>query len=128
MRETNNKKKGAESVDQKKTYYITVNDGEISQSSTSSPWNFKIEATDDEIIELRELFDQNYSTEWEGFYRAHVPYLQYHFDRQNDKYDEGLTQIYRAIYRLGDEEAKNHIGNMGILPLNNNKAVLKTPL
>ncbi|MGG0888861.1 hydrolase [Cytobacillus horneckiae] len=103
----------------KKTYYITINDGEISQSSTSSPWDFKIEATDDEIVELRELFDQNYSTEWENFYRAHVPYLQYHFDRQNDKYDEGLTKIYGAIYKLGDEEARNHIASMGILPSEN---------
>lgn len=51
----------------KKTYYITLGSGEISQSATDSTWNYKIEATDDEIIALREYFDQNYSTEWQNF-------------------------------------------------------------
>lgn len=108
--------KGGSNVDQeKKTYYITVGSGEISQSSTDSAWNFKIEATDDEIIRLRELFDQNYSTEWRNFFRAHVPYVQYHHDRENDAYDETIVEVYKMIYELGDQEAKNHIETMGIL-------------
>lgn len=53
---------------EKKTYYITVGTGEITKSRTDSAWNFKIEATDDEIIQLRELFDQNYSMEWQNFF------------------------------------------------------------
>ncbi|WP_075982673.1 hydrolase [Bacillus massilinigeriensis] len=100
---------------QKKTYYIEVGSGQISQSSSDSPWNFKIEATDDEIIALRELFDQNYSTEWQNFFRAHVPYVQYHYDRENDSYDRNLIDIYQMIYKLGDEPAKQHIQGMGIL-------------
>lgn len=52
----------------KKTYYIALGTGEIMQSATDSPWNFKITATDDEIIQLREYFDQNYSTEWQNFF------------------------------------------------------------
>lgn len=99
----------------KKTYYITVGTGEISQSSTDSAWEFKIEATDDEIIALRELFDQNYSTEWQNFFRAHVPYVQYHHDRENDAYDDTIFQVYKQIYQLGDSEAKRHIESMGIL-------------
>lgn len=99
----------------KKTYFIEIATGEISQTSTSSPWNFKIDATDDEITELREYFDQNYTTGWENFFRAHVPYIQYHYDRQNDAQDETLKKIYGIIYRLGDQEAKTHIEEMGIL-------------
>ncbi|MFB6467582.1 hydrolase [Cytobacillus sp. Hz8] len=105
-------------ADQKKTYYIEVGSGEISQSRTDSPWNFKIQATDDEITTLREYFDQNYSTEWQNFFRAHVPYIQYHYDRENDIYDRTLIGIYRMIYQLGDEEAKQHIKSMGILEQN----------
>jgi hypothetical protein len=86
------------------------------QTATASPWNFKVEATDEEIIQLRELFDQKYSTEWQNFYRAHIPYLQYHYDRENDAYDETLMNIYQLIYTLGDQEAKQHISEMGILP------------
>lgn len=99
----------------KKTYYITLGSGEISQSATDSTWNYKIEATDDEIIALREYFDQNYSTEWQNFFRAHVPYVQYHYDRENDAYDETMKKIYGMIYDLGDEEARQHIESMGIL-------------
>lgn len=101
--------------EQKKTYYITLGTGEITQSRTDSSWNFKIEATDDEIIALREHFDQNYSTEWQNFFRAHTPYVQYHHDRENDAYDETTKKIYGMIYDLGDEEARKHIESMGIL-------------
>ncbi len=100
---------------QKHDYYIEVATGEISRSSTDSPWNFKISATDEEITKLREVFDSNHSTDWQNFYRAHVPYVQYHFDKENDAYDENLVQIYKMIHELGDKDAKEHIEGMGIL-------------
>ncbi|MEW9110370.1 hydrolase [Cytobacillus gottheilii] len=103
-------------MNERKTYYIGLANGEISQSATSSPWDFKIEANDEEIITLREYFDQNYSTEWQNFYRAHVPYVQYHYDRENDAYDSTLQMIYGFIYKHGDDTAKRHIESMGILP------------
>ncbi|SDM29202.1 hydrolase [Bacillus sp. OK048] len=102
--------------DQKKTYYIDVGHGQISQSSTASTWNFKIQANDVEITQLRELFDQNYTIEWKNFFRAHVPYVQYHYDRENDAYDNTIEQVYGMIYTLGDDEAKRHIESMEILP------------
>lgn len=110
-----NRKEGLFVNQAKKTYYITVGTGEISQSSTDSAWNFKIEATDDEITILREYFDQNYSTEWKNFFRAHVPFLEYHHDKENDAYDETVIKVYQMIYELGDQEAKDHIHSMGIL-------------
>ncbi|MGD6902711.1 hydrolase [Bacillus infantis] len=102
-------------MENRKVYYISVASGEISQSPDSSPWNFKIEANDEEITRLREYFDQNHSTDWQNFFRAHVPYVQYHYDRENDAYDEGLAGAYKMIYELGDEEARKHIDEMGIL-------------
>lgn len=102
--------------EQKKTYYIDIGSGEISRSATSSTWNFKIQANDQEITELRRLFDQNYSNEWKNFFRAHVPYVEYHLDSDNHAYDSIIQQIYAEIYKLGDEEARNHIESMNILP------------
>jgi hypothetical protein len=99
----------------KKPYYITVANGEISQLSTVSPWDFKIEATDDEIIKLRQYFDQVYSSDIKGFYRAHTPYVQYHYDRENDAIDDTNKLIYKMIYELGDEEAKEHIRTQGLI-------------
>ncbi|MBM7660447.1 hypothetical protein JOC85_001219 [Bacillus mesophilus] len=99
----------------KKTYYISIANGEISQISTTSPWNYKIEASDEEIIELREYFDQIYSTDWQGFMRAHVPYIEYHHDPTNDAYDETMQKVFQLIYELGDQEAKNLISEQGLL-------------
>ena len=96
-------------------YYIEVATGEISRSSTDSEWNFKISATDEEITQLREVFDSNHSVDWQNFYRSHVPYVQYHFDRENDAYDENLQQVYGMLHRLGDEEVKKFIDSIGIL-------------
>jgi hypothetical protein len=99
----------------KKTYYVSVGTGEISQVKTASPWDYQIEATDDEIAMLREYFDSNYSAEWQGFFRAHVPYIQYHYDRYNDAVDQNLFNIYQMIYELGSDETKNQIQSAGIL-------------
>ena len=101
--------------EERNDYYIEIATGEISRSSTDSPWNFKISATDEEITQLREIFDSNHSVDWQNFYRAHVPYLQYHYDRENDAYDENMRQAYGMIHQLGDGEAKKFIEGMGIL-------------
>ena len=46
-------------MEQKKTYYIEISSGEITQSASDSPWNYEIEATPEEIQTLRSYFDQN---------------------------------------------------------------------
>ncbi|MFY4777266.1 hydrolase [Metabacillus sp. RGM 3146] len=99
----------------KKTYYVSVGSGEISQSETASTWEFKIEATADEIVELRECFDQVNLASWQGFFRSHVPFMEYHYDKQNDEVDDMNLKVYRMIYVLGDEEAKEHIRSQNIL-------------
>ncbi|MRX72394.1 hydrolase [Bacillus lacus] len=107
---------------EKNTYYVSVGSREISQFSNVSPWDFKIIATDEEITKLREYFDQEYSSDWQGFWRAHVPYLEYHDDPQNDAVDSTNLLIYQMIYDLGDEEAKNHIRSLGLLKENVEKS------
>lgn len=102
-------------MEKKKTYYINVENGEISQLSTYSPWNYKIEASDVEIIQLREYFSQLYESDWESFWRAHVPFIEYHHDKQNDEVDKLNKEIFEMIYQLGDEEAKNHLRSQGLI-------------
>jgi len=102
---------------EKKTYYIGIASGEISQSPYDSPWNFKIEATKDEIASLRKCFDGSEEVEFGNFIRAHIPFLEYHHDNENDIQDEKLHLAYRIIHQLGDDEAKRHIEGMGILDI-----------
>lgn len=106
---------GAELSMEKKTYYISVSAKEISQIKTASPYEFEIQATDEEIRKLREIFDEAYSADWMSFLRAHVPYVQYHQDKENDIVDKDLKLAYQLIHDLGNTEAREHIESMGIL-------------
>ncbi|MFS0644301.1 hydrolase [Siminovitchia sp. 179-K 8D1 HS] len=99
----------------KKTYYISVGTGEIMRTPKASPWQFKIKATDDEITEMREVFQTMQDNSIGDFFRAHVPFVEYSHDPTNDVHDENLHKIYSMIYELGDQEAKQHIQNLGIL-------------
>ncbi|KHF28739.1 hypothetical protein LR68_02492 [Anoxybacillus sp. BCO1] len=93
----------------KKTYYVSVARGEISQVKTASPWEFRIEATDEEIIQLREYFDEMYSSDWQSFWRAHVPYVQYHYDRPNDGYDHAIKKVYESFMSLEMKKRDNKL-------------------
>ncbi|KIL43939.1 hypothetical protein [Jeotgalibacillus soli] len=106
-------------MDEKHTYYVSVARGEILRSGTDSPYEFLVNATDDEITKLRQLFDANDEVGWDNFYRAHVPYVQYHIDEENRAGDSLLIQIYSFIHEIGDEAAVKHIESMGILPKEN---------
>ncbi|KAA6448501.1 hydrolase [Bacillus swezeyi] len=102
----------------KRTYYVSVQDGMISQSADASPWEFEITASDEDVIILREYFDQMHSEDWSNFFRAHVPALEYHYDSSNDKMDELRKDIYSMLYRLGNEETKSFISEHGLAEMN----------
>lgn len=102
-------------MEQKKTYYIEISSGEITQSASDSPWNYQIEATPEEIQTLRSFFDQNEKTDLPSFIRSHIPFLEYHHDGVNDVQDHHLKQIFYFIYQHGSYDTKQHIESMGIL-------------
>ncbi|AZU64294.1 hydrolase [Neobacillus mesonae] len=99
----------------KQSYYINIQSHEIAWDPFISDWDFKIEATDSQIADLKQLFDENYQTDWESFIRSHVPFLEYHHDPQNTEYDMRMVVIYAMLYQLGDSRTRTHIEEMGIL-------------
>lgn len=100
---------------EKQTYYISVGSRGISQIKTATPFELEIEATEDEIRALRGIFDQMYTADVMGFLRAHVPFWEYHNDKENDMMDRDLMNVYQMLYDLGKPETKQHIESMGIL-------------
>jgi hypothetical protein len=92
------------------------------QAGKEAEGHFQILATDKEIRQLQELFYENEQADWKTYGRAHIPFLEYHHDPQNDEYDNTMKQIYLMLYQLGNEEAKNHIEKMGIFK---NEDILK---
>ena len=105
-------------VDMKKTYYLNLSSGEITQSRVDSPWNYQVEATEAEICTLRKFFDQKEAGDFPNFLRAHIPFREYHNDKVNDRQDDALEQIYQFIHQLGDDETKRQIESIGILKNN----------
>lgn len=102
-------------METKKTYYISIGNGQISQVKTADTYNFEISANDEEITELREHFDQAYVEDLGSFVRSHVPFVEYHHDSNNDRYDEQLQKAYKMIYDLGNHETKELVAQMGII-------------
>ncbi len=100
---------------EKQTYYVAIGSGEILPIKTATPFDFEIEATEEEVTLLQELFDARTSKDWGAFIRAHLPYLEYHLDRENDGYDEQLRAVYGMIHKLGKPETRQHIESIGIL-------------
>jgi hypothetical protein len=100
---------------EKKTYYIEIGSGEISQVKYQNNHSFTIQATEEEIAMLRTKLNNMDSASMQGFWRAHVPIVPYHNDKANDAYDKGLVDVYQMLYELGDDTTKSHIESIGIL-------------
>jgi hypothetical protein len=102
----------------KKNYYVTVGSSEILEpQETIGNFDFEILATEEEIDQLQELFEESEDAQDDTFFRAHIPIRLYHNDKENDTADYYLSQIYSKLYELGTDETKAHIKNMNILPL-----------
>jgi hypothetical protein len=97
---------------EKQPYYIQIANGEIQSKSDVSPWDFRIFANEKEIHDLRELFNSMNGADSGTFWRAHVPYVPYHLDADNDQYDNRIMEVYEKLYELGDEDARSHIKKM----------------
>ncbi|KKB36487.1 hypothetical protein [Bacillus thermotolerans] len=99
---------------EKHIYYVDPASREMLPTSDAKG-NFRIAVTEEEADFIRQILSENYSAEVSTFARAHVPYLDYSIDPQDDQYDRSLIAIYGLIYKFGDEEARHHIDQMGIL-------------
>lgn len=99
----------------RKKYYVNMQSREISQIKYGNNADFTIYATEGEVQTLRQKLNQMYDAELGTFIRSHVPFIPYHHDQSNDDYDQGITEAFQMIYDLGNEEAKRHIKEMGVL-------------
>lgn len=101
---------------EKKTYYVAVAPGEILQDQKALNYEFVIQATDDELDKLQELFEDTSASEISTAARAVIPFREYSHDKENEWYDANLQQIYQMLHQLGTPETRKHIESMNILP------------
>lgn len=106
---------------EKQTYYVTVdigsNVGQIrNELSLNDPnYDFEIRATEEEIHQLEELFERVEEKDFRNFFVAHLPYRTEERAQESRKEDDGITQIYQMIYRLGTEETKQRMREAGMV-------------
>lgn len=100
---------------EKQPYYVNVETGEVHSDKGASGFQFEIEATTDEVNRLTKLFRECDEAATDTFLRSHVPYVQYHNDSDNDRYDQALKDIYQFIHDHGQPITREHIESMGIL-------------
>ncbi len=100
---------------EKEKFYVNIGTQEVSRIKAGNNDSFVIFATPEDIIELRELFDEMYDSDNLAFIRAHVPIKEYHNDAENDMFDQGMINVFQKLYTLGDEQTRDHIRSMGIL-------------
>ncbi len=99
----------------KKEYYVNIGTREISINHDANNDDFIIEASNEEVMALREVFEEIYNSDMRSFFRSHVTAVPYHLDEANDEYDEGMKTAFRMIYNLGNEESRQQIEEMGVL-------------
>ncbi|WP_100013191.1 hydrolase [Lentibacillus sediminis] len=100
---------------EKKTYYVNIAAGEISQIPYDNNDEFIIQATQEEVSMLRAHLNNMHDASVDAFWRAHVPIKPYHEDQPNDDYDSNMVKVYQMLHDWGDEAARTHIESIGIL-------------
>lgn len=100
---------------EKQTYYVSVHENSILQDKQASSFEFEIQATEQELAKLQQLFEEKDDAELLTFRRSFIPGVPYHDDPQNDLYDEGMKAVYKMVYDLGNERTRTHIEKMGVL-------------
>ncbi|MEX1028834.1 MAG: hypothetical protein WDZ91_02170 [Paenibacillaceae bacterium] len=96
-------------------YYVSVQAHSILADQGAAAYELVILATDREVAQLQELFDNEGNTEDATFVRGMTPGIPYHMDDVNDTYDYYMIEIYKKIYELGTTETRSHIESMNIL-------------
>ncbi|UOQ94201.1 hydrolase [Halobacillus shinanisalinarum] len=100
---------------EKNQYYVNIGTREISINHDGNNDEFMINADREELLLLREVFNEMYNSDTRAFFRSHVPFEEYHKDSSNDEYDEGMMRAFQMLYDLGDEKTRQHISGMGVL-------------
>lgn len=93
----------------KQKYYVGVGSGQITRQPETTDWEFEIEATEEQIARLRELFERANKQNLDIAYLVLHPLEGRKEEHDLKNYDHTLQEIYRIIYELGSEETKQFI-------------------
>lgn len=91
---------------EKHKYYVSVQNKSVLRNQGATPYEWEIEATDEEAGRLQFYLEALDDTEHVTFFRGMTPGVPYHVDEENDVYDDTLKQVYGLIRDLGTAETQ----------------------
>lgn len=105
-------------MSEKKLYYVQVEPRYINPTpSPDQPAEFEIEATYEEMLELKELFHrQEKAGSRSAEYHFEAPFQEEKTEKRKSEYDEYMEEIYRKIYQLGTPQTRKGLAESGIMP------------
>jgi len=93
----------------KSKLYVSVTNHKIYNYPDDSPWDYEIAIQNDHVPIFHKLFKQISHLEMRNFYRAHLPYVPYHRDKDNHDIDLRTKKVYALIHEYGDNKTKKFI-------------------
>jgi hypothetical protein len=105
---------------EKKKYYLSIHSSlgtvEMRDEKGEATYDFEIEATPEDTYQIEKLINKARETDVSLFMEPHyLPFGSDHIDKDNEKYDQTLDEIYHIIYKLGTPETQKQMDGMGIL-------------
>lgn len=80
-----------------RTYYTNPHAG---------PWNFELNIDRQALDVFEKIFQQMQLLEISNMWRAQLPYIPYHLDKENDEIDLRLKKLYALVHEYGDDDTK----------------------
>jgi hypothetical protein len=99
---------------EKKKYFISVGPGEVMENRGDASFEFEIEATEEDIDRLQELFEEKDNADQSSYVHATLPFV-HTYEGPNKDHDYYLREVYRMLHKLGNEETKVQIEQMKVL-------------
>jgi hypothetical protein len=98
----------------KKRYYVAVGPGEVMENQGDASYEFEIEATEEDIDRLQELFEEKDNADQSSYVHSHLPFVNT-YEGPNKDHDYYLREVYRLLHELGTAQTKEHIEQMKVL-------------
>ena len=83
--------------------YVSVVNQQVYNYPDDSPWEFEVDVESEYVPIFHRLFKQIDELEFRNFLRSHLPFMPYHFGRNNYNVDQRTMKIYALIHEFTDD-------------------------
>lgn len=94
---------------EKQTYYVSVVHLTCSPHAGIQPYDFAIRLEPHIARVFQKIFQQLYRMDSANAFRAHLPYIPYHYDELNHTIDHRYKMIYALLHEFGDAETRKFV-------------------